>query len=85
MGLSTCIHTHARTLRRRDLTTQLPLDGDELLYVRVRPERVDGGSGDGRERFARVAAVAVELFEESLCARDGRLGDREVAPSDDAL
>lgn len=69
----------------RDLTAQLPLDRDELLDVWVRPQQLGCLGLERREGLPWKAAVAVELLEEELSAGDGGLGDREVAPGDDAL
>ena len=74
-----------RVLFGGDLAAELALDRNELLDVRVHPERVGGGGRDGRQRLAREPAVAVQLLEQELGAGDGRLRDREVAARDDAL
>lgn len=82
-----CPRSHVRIDAKllRGLAAELVLRRDELLDVRVRPQGLRNTSIDRRQRLARQTAVAVDLLDQPLRARDAVLRDSEVTTSRDAL
>ena len=70
---------------RGQLSAELTLQANELLYVRMFPEGVRRGGLDDGQRLAACPAVAVELLQEEFGSRDAGLGDGEVTACDDTL
>ena len=68
-----------------NLAAQLALYADDVLGMRVLPQRRRHRRLDRGQGLARAAAVAVELLEQRLRARDRGLGDGEVRACHDAL
>ena len=67
------------------LPAKLALQPEQVLRVRVLPDRLLLRVGEGVQGLAREPAVAVLLLDEELHARDRRLGDGEVRAGSDAL
>ena len=68
-----------------NLSSQLALYPHDVLGVRVLPQGSSGLGLDRGQRPAGVPAVAVQLLDEGLGARDARLGNGEVRAGDDTL